>query len=98
MTRTTTPNPSHVVARNAAKSPKAKIQKAHKLAAELLALWQRDIRPWYRDNVASEYGEETELIDFRVLNALNTFREMRIEVEDNNVPDATVRAGAKLDS
>jgi hypothetical protein len=65
------------------KPPKAKIQKAHALADELLAIWQTDIRPWYRKgNMWEVLGTGPSIvIDEDLIGILNTFREMRVEVE-----------------
>lgn len=64
------------------KPPKAKIVKAHKLADELLAIWQESIRPWYRDDgETNPDGPGTTVIDDTTLAILNIFREMRVRVE-----------------
>lgn len=68
------------------KVPKAKIIKAHKLADELLAIWQTDIRP-YCDEVhwsLTEREQDVRLsprsIDNEVQDVAMIFRNLRREV------------------
>jgi hypothetical protein len=64
------------------KPPKAKIIKAHKLADELLALWQTDVRPWYRATDAGTLDRiPAETVNMDLYNVVEMFRTLRNEVE-----------------
>lgn len=67
------------------KPPKAAIIKAHKLADDLLALWQADIRTWCEDG-GDDYNEQVaRMTTDNILKVVNTLRVLRQEVE---APDA----------
>lgn len=64
------------------KTPIAKIQKAHVLTDQLLAIWQTDIRPWHReDGETNPDGPTTDQIDDAIVGALTVCRELRVMVE-----------------
>lgn len=60
------------------KVPKAKIIKAHKLADELLAIWQADVRPWA---VATKTEQERDYMTNNLHTVCHWLKQWRIEVE-----------------
>jgi hypothetical protein len=74
--------------------PKAKIQRAHKLADELLAIWQQDIRGWARENW---HEEEVDSVDWVLLRATNFLRQVRISVEGGQDDIHPTRTGRTQD-
>jgi hypothetical protein len=63
--------------------PKAKIQRAHKLADELLAIWQEDIRDWA---VATHGRHNAGIADNSIHATLDFFRRYRSDVERTEKP------------
>jgi hypothetical protein len=58
--------------------PKSRIQKAHNLSEQVLAIWQQDIREWAEQNRTDYEVEGTEEAIYSVVNWL---RQTRVEVE-----------------
>ena len=63
------------------RAPKAKIVRAQKLADELLARWQSDIRPWYAATEDASERWPVEDIDAEIHAVAAVFRDLRREVD-----------------
>jgi hypothetical protein len=65
------------------RAPKAKIQKAHNLSEQVLAIWQQDIREWATEHRTSY---EVEGFEESIYSIVNWLRQTRVETERTEKP------------
>ncbi len=66
------------------RTPKARIVKAHKLADDLLALWQTDLKPWMDNGGVSRTAA---IVDDDLQTVVAHFRDLRRHVDGDMTPD-----------